>query len=1027
MLKHPDLTEGRIEQFVRHFLEPRVLGDSAPLRVEFCEEACCTQQQAAAAEWAGVEPGFRWGPAFRTVWFRVAGTVPRSWAGTEVVAELPLGGERTVWKNNSPVAGVDEPHSTYAITQSARGGDRVELYVQAYGGDPDVSVHLRAKPRRATPFEVGEARLRVFDADLWQFYLDCKFAHALMKSLPKGDVARSHLLVGLNEAINVFDPDRRESLSAASKLVKDATSPRRVDRYHCLTPVGHAHLDTAWLWPLDITMKKMAHTAATQLALMDEYPEYVFVHSQPAQYEWLEKQYPKLFERVKDKIAEGQWEALGSMWVEADTNVPSGESLVRQLLYGKRYFARKLNIETKDLWLPDVFGYSAALPQILAKSGVEYFMTQKISWNQFNRFPHNTFWWQGIDGTRIWSHFPPADTYTASCAPEQLQKHLLEHREHARSDHGLYVFGFGDGGGGPTAEMIEFLRRAARAPGMPQIEWRTAAEFFEEAKAKSRDLPTWVGELYFELHRGTYTTQANNKKQNRACEFLLRDVEFLYSLTPESRAGYPQSEIERLWKLVLFNQFHDIIPGSSIREVYEDSDRDYAEVATVASKLIRTALISHSNVLASSRCDRPYALFTNADGVTECRIDQPKGALFQSLECDGIRHPVQAIDEFGDKFLIFSTPEPAMHSVAIADFRTEPCPPAHTLRTKSRRLESEQWHVRFDANGNITSVASVEDDTEFIAPGSLANMFQIFDDRPGFWDAWDIDAYALETGKDLVHSERFEVVEKGPVRVAAEIEKRVGKSRILQRISLGPTPGIRFDTLIDWQEEDKLLKVAFPVNISSARATYEIQFGSVERPTHRNTSWDIARFEVCGHKWIDLSEGDQGVALLNDGKYGHDVHENVMRITLLRSPKAPDPLADMGCHRFTYVMLPHYGAHNWAGVVQAGYALNSPLRYAPIGRHAGTGIATGRFVTCDDRNLVVDTVKKAEDSAHLIVRLYECHGARGKSLLACSADVRSAYLCDLMENEVAELPLTPDGINLDYRPFELITVKLKVS
>lgn len=1024
MLKHPDLTSTRIEQFLNQLLEPMLYGESSVLRAEFCGEAYGSQQEAQSGEFVAVDPGFRWGPAYRQVWFRLCGSVPRSWAGQEVVARLNVGGERTVWKGNSPIFGVDGPHQHYRIAKSARGGERIELYVQAYANNPEVRIHGIPPERKALTCDVGESVLSVFDTELWQFYLDCKFAFKLMKSLPAGTPAREHLLRGLNDAINLFDPQRRQTLLQANKAVREASAPKLTDRYHQLTPVGHAHLDTAWLWPVEITQLKFAHTASTQLALMDEYPEYVFVHSQPAQYEWLEKRWPKLFERVKDKVASGQWEPVGSMWVESDMNLPGGESLVRQLLYGKRYFAKKFNIETKDLWLPDVFGYSAALPQLLAKSGVEYFLTQKISWNQFNRFPHNTFWWQGIDGTKIWSHFPPADTYNGNGEPGELQKHLTQHRDHARSDHGLYIFGHGDGGGGPTAEMIEMLRRGARGPGLPEIEWQKAIEFFEEAKAKSQDLPTWSGELYFELHRGTYTSQANNKKMNRTCEFLLRDLELISCFDTEFPGSYPQAQVERLWKTVLLNQFHDIIPGSSVTEVYEDSAKEYADVVDKAQNLLRERLERIATQQDTSKFERPVALFQFAETVTEAKIKPPKGETPQSIVCQGEVLPVQSLDMFGEKSILFQAPEAALGGVVIGDLKATPAPVLPRLVSKNRRIENEHFSVRFDGHGNITSVVSQDDNVEFIEPGSLANQFQIFEDKPTCWSAWDVDIFALETQKNLVQSERFEVVEKGPVRVAMEIEKQFGKSRIIQRISLGPTPGIRFDTQIDWHETEKMLKVAFPINVNATKATCEIQFGNVERPTHRNTSWDMAKFEICAQKWIDISEGDHGAALINDGKYGHDVLGNTMRMTLLRAPKAPDPTCDMGTHRFTYVLLPHFGAYNWSGVVQAGYALNAPMRYRYLSKSKGEEKSPNRLIACDDRNLVVEAVKKSEDSKALIVRLYECHNARGSAELSCGRRIKAAFLCDLLENELEELQIENGAVQFDYKPFEIITIKL---
>lgn len=1028
MLKHPEITERRIDQFITNSLENLIYRESAELAIEFCAEDHFDAAGASGGKFEEVGRGFRWGPAWRTVWFRATGEIPKGWAGKEVVAKLEVGGERMVWSGSSPVAGVDVPHSYFTVSRAAKGGEKVKLLIQAAGDNPDVRVHGRPPERQPFPFEVGEAALFTFDRELWQFYLDCKFNFQLLKTFPEDDVARAHLLRGLNEAVNRFDANRLETLVDARKALREFAGQKRPDRYHTITPVGHAHLDTAWLWPLHITHKKMAHTAATQLALMEQYPEYVFVHSQASQYEWLETEYPELFERVKQKAKEGNWEPLGSMWVEADNNLAGGESLVRQFLYGKRYFREKFGIDTKDMWLPDVFGYSAATPQILAKCGIEYFFTQKISWNQTNKFPHNTFWWQGIDGTRVWSHFPPADTYTGMCTPAELKKHITNNKDHARSDLGLYVFGFGDGGGGPTAEHIEMLRRASRSSGIPQISWRKASEFFADAKDRSRDLPTWCGELYLEVHRGTYTTQAKNKKLNRQCEFLLRDAEALCCFAPAFRSSYPAAELEALWKKVLLNQFHDILPGSSVKEVYEESSQDYAEVVACTTKIIREKLAEIAADKVPKEMRNPYAIFKFSEASSEGRMPYSGNDPPESLHFDGESLPVQAVDEFGEKSLLFQVPEAALANVAVCEFQKSPSTHSSRLVAKARRLENDTWAVRFDQNGNITSVESLEDQTEYIEQGHLANCFQLFDDRPLFWSAWDIDPFALETQQELMKSERFEIVEKGPVRVAAEIEKRFGNSVLKQRISLGPTPGIRFDTWIDWRETEKMLKVAFPVNVNSTRATYEIQFGNVERPTHCNTSWDMARFEVCAHKWVDLSEGDHGVALLNDSKYGHDIHGNVMRMTLLRSPKAPDPEADMGVHRFTYVLLPHFGPYNWASVVQAAYALNTTAHVCRLER--GSGAAAGRnqpLVSCDDRNIVLEGVKKAENDDSVIVRLYEAHNGRGFAELSTVLPVKSAALCDLLENEITELETNDGMVQFEYRPFEILTLKLNLA
>lgn len=1026
MLKHPDLTERRVELFIRQTLAPMLYASSEPMALEFGGEGCETQREARASKFRHVGAGFEWGPAWATVWFKATGRIPRSWGDGVLVARLEVGGERTVWHENCPAFGIDEFHMHYRLPKNVKPGDSVEIWVQAYGANPPVKVHGEASDLPDKPFAVESATLDVFDVDIWHLTIDCKFYLDLLRTLPEADPARLHLLAGLNEAINAFDETRRESIAEARKIIRQWADSKRTDDYHWMTPVGHAHLDSAWLWPVSMTKKKMAHTVATQLALMDDYPEHVFVHSQASQYEWLETKHPRLFEAIKSRIKKGQWEPVGSMWVEADTNLAGGEALVRQFLYGKRYFQEKFGVETKDMWLPDVFGYSAATPQILAKCNIDYFLTQKISWNQINKFPHNTFWWQGIDGTRVWTHFPPADTYTGLCGAKDLRSHLTTHRDAARSDRGLYVFGYGDGGGGPTAEHLEILRRAVNAPSMPRIVRQKAIDFFEEARESSRDLPVWVGELYAEFHRGTYTTQAATKKGNRECEMLLRDAEYLCSAAYAGTKEYPAKELERLWKLVLFNQFHDILPGSSVHEVYVDAEREYDEVRAAAKSIVDLAIAKLSARVDTSEYQRPVALFQFSDLAGQGEIDRPKGRTPKTIKCGSEALPVQEIDDFGKKKLIFQLPEAALNSICVCDLSDAQPMRLPRLVAKPRRIENDTWSVRFDSNANITSIVSLEDRTEFIEKGKLANLFQIFEDKPLFWSAWDIDAFALETAKDLIRSERFEIVEDGPVRVAMEVEKRFGDSTIKQRISLGPTPGIRFDTQVDWHENEKLLKVAFPVAVNSPRATFEIQFGNVERPTHRNTSWDIARFEVCAHKWIDLSEGDHGVALLNDCKYGHDVLGNTMRLTLLRSSKAPDKTADMGTHRFTYVLMPHFGPYNWANVIPAAYSLNAAVHSQLLERSsAAKPDEPEQFVASNDRNIVIESVKKAEDSNAIIVRAYEAHNARGVAEVFCARPLEKVTLCDMLENDIETVQVSDGAFRFPYKPFEILTFKLE--
>ncbi|MCW5942774.1 MAG: alpha-mannosidase [Fimbriimonadaceae bacterium] len=1024
MLKHPDLTRRRIAQFLEHQLKPSVYGERVSLDLAYDGEAHPDEAHARKGAYTAVAPGFEWGPAYREAWFRVKGRVPEDWAGRAVGLHVRVGAEATAWADNSPVRGIDGPHDVWPILREAAGGEALERYVQAYAGNPEHRVHLRELPRRPLVATVEGAELVEIREGVKALYYDVAFAQSLLGAL-KEDTPEFHIVLrGLNEVCNVWAIDGIAAAATGRKIVRDALGQLTADVRHTLTPVGHAHLDTAWLWPIRVTKLKMAHTTATQLDLISQYPEYVFVHSQAAQYEWLEKEYPVLFERVKAAIAAGQWEPVGSMWIEADCNLTGAESLVRQFLYGRKYFRDKLGYQTEDMWLPDVFGYSAALPQILGKFGIRYFLTQKISWNQLNKFPHHTFWWQGIDGTKVWSHFPPADTYCGNGEPAELLRSVSNFKDHARSGQSLYVFGFGDGGGGPTEQHLEFLRRARKVSNLPDVEGsKTALSFFEEAKAKSRDLATWVGELYLELHRGTYTSQAANKKMNRVTEFLLRDAEWLAAFADRP---YPAEDLEAAWKLVLLNQFHDIIPGSSVNEVYVDSAADYRTVVEIGERVVGDSLRAIAARLDTAGYERPVALFQNAGIVTQGAIDWEGGETPSSLRVGDEALPVQLVEEFGESKLVFATPSSVLGAVQVGDLGSAPPNVKARLRASGRRLENDELSIRFDANGNLTSVQSLGDGREYVQPDRPANVFQLFDDKPLFWSAWDIDVFAYETCRELLKAESFEVVEKGPVRVAAEVVRRFGNSRIRQRISLGPTPGVRFDTEIDWHEEDKLLKVAFPLNVNASRATYEIQFGHVERPTHTNTSWDLAKFEVCAQKWVDVSEGDQGVALLNDGKYGHDAQGNTIRLSLLRAPKAPDPECDMGRHRFTYVLLPHVGTLPYSNVVQAAYALNAPLRSVRLTPQKGLAAALPPFVSCDNPNLVIEAVKKAEAGDDLIVRLYECHNSRGNGELASARPIRSAWLCDLEENPIMELE-TVDGLAMfAYRPFEILTVRIAV-
>lgn len=1039
MLKHPEITQRRIETFLREVLRPAILTDEQEVSAEFLLSAKLTASEAEKGAWKPIRKGYSWGPAYARGWYRTTTEVPSVRGDRDPVlvygeprlepGEHWSNAELTMWRDGQPAAGIDLGRSWVSFADDDP-GEPLELYWQTYARNAETTVAGREKPRSPKPEVFGGFRWAAFAPAVWDLALEFEFSLSLYSALAPEEPAAAVVLRALNEACNLIRLEdvmegSGKSLTRALRLITNARESLPGEMGHTLTPVGHAHLDTAWLWPLDITRFKMLHTTAVQLDLLSRYPEHVFVHSQASQYEWLERESPEVLDRVRAAIKQGRWEVVGSMWVEADCNLSGGESLVRQFLYGQRYFEKKLGVRTQDMWLPDVFGYSAALPQILEGFGIKYFLTQKLSWNQFNKIPHHTFWWQGIDGTRVWTHFPPADTYVASCTPKELVDSVRKFKDHGRSEHSLYVYGFGDGGAGPTERHVEYLRKARRTGNMPAVERkRTALQFFQEAYEKSEDLLTWAGELYFELHRGTYTSQAANKAHNRRCEFLLRDAEMLATFCEQYPLVYPASQLEEAWKLVLLNQFHDIIPGSSVREVYDDSERDYVEVTKIAGGVVDELLTRMGERLAPQGDALHVAIFHNATLPSEVALRLPDELEAKSLTTADETLPVQRIDAFGETRYVCATPQLALGTVAVGAIGTDEVPPTGRLKTTKRTIENGDYAVQFDRNGNITSIRTLESESvEIVAPGSKANLFQIFQDRPNFWSAWDIDVFALETGRDLAESESFEIVEHGPVRVAAEVVKKFGKSTIRQRISLGPTPGIRFDTEVDWHEDDTLLKVAFPLNVNAQRATYEIQFGHVERPNHQNTSWDVARFEVCAQKWADLSEGGHGAALINTGKYGYDCVGNVLRLSLLRSPKAPDPQCDMGLHRFTYVLLPHYDQFAHGDVVAAAYAINAEPRTALIKQGQADELTElPTLVEVSDRNLVVEAVKKAEDSDMRVVRLYEAHNMRGRTRLRLATPVKRAWKANLREEPIEEMEIEDGAVVVPFRPFEIITV-----
>jgi alpha-mannosidase len=707
---------------------------------------------------------------------------------------------------------------------------------------------------------------------------------------------------------------------------------------------------------------------------MDEYPDFVFAASQPVQYQWMKESYPTIYERIKGKVAAGQWEPVGAMWVEADCNLPSGESLVRQLLHGKRFFMREFGHETRILWLPDVFGYPGNLPQLMAEAGCDYFLTQKLSWNDTNKPEHNTFFWEGIDGTRVFTHFPPADTYNGDFSEEEVARSISNFKDSGRSNRSLYLFGWGDGGGGPEPAMIESAHRLG-------IELGHAIDFFERASADTKDLTTWAGELYFELHRGTYTSQARTKLMNRRAEQSLREAE-IWSV---AAGDYPGAELDAAWKTLLLNQFHDILPGSSIDWVYEEANRDLGQVTQTADGMARQA-------------------------TSRIAMSGDELAVFNVSS-----HRRREVVDLGDRLRVVEAPSCGWAVQSEAHVTRD-----QLVEVSDGVMQNNLLRVEWDGRGLLTSIWDKEAQREVV--NGTGNLLQLHDDNPAKWDAWDIDLDYVKSKTDLTELASQQIEQPGGLRGAVRFIREFGSSRFTQRMVLDADSRVlRFECDVDWQEQHKLLKVAFPVTVSAEEATYETQFGHVRRPTHSRTSHAKAMFEVCAQRWADLGDGQYGVALLNDCKYGHDIPDSVMRLTLLRGPTHPDPTADRGWHRFTYALMPHPGDFRQAAVIEAAEDLNAPLRVLPSGLPRGQSRS---LVEVSTPEVKVEAIKRAEDSDATIVRLYEAWGGSCSARIKTTLPVSRAALCDLLERERTEVEVRDSELELAFTPFKVVTLKL---
>ncbi|GAA1391671.1 alpha-mannosidase [Luteococcus peritonei] len=983
-------TEHRIRRFIDERLFPQIYRDRVPLEVAVwaAPDEPVPFAEASDQNYEAFEVGSRWGKPWGTTWFRVRGEVPADWHTTDncrVELDIDLGftktmpgfqAEATAWTPEGRIIKGIEPFNSWVPVE----GEQVHVLVEA-ASNPNVSEQGWIVPTpmgdKATAgdgplYTLMCADVALLDEQVYELAQDVVVLTELMMELPESSTRRLQILAALERMLNTVNPfDLASTAQQGREVLAPVLEKPAHMTAHEVYATGHAHIDSAWLWPTRETRRKCARTFSNVLALMDRDPDAVFACSSAQQYQWMKEDYPELFERIRDRVAEGRFVPVGGMWVESDTNMPGGEAMVRQFVEGTNFFIDEFGFEPNNVWLPDSFGYSAALPQLARLAGKKHFLTQKISWNDTNKFPHHTFEWEGIDGTRVFTHFPPVDTYNAEIRGAELAKSERQYLDKAHSTKALMPFGYGDGGGGPTREMMARARRTSNLEGSPKVKVVSPEVFFADSQAEYTNPPVWRGELYLEYHRGTYTSQHETKRGNRECEHLLREAELWWS-TAVVRTGaeYPRDELQQIWRLVLLQQFHDILPGSSIAWVHREAESNYESLRDRLRNLIERAigvLVGDSQESEGSR----GLLAFNASPFEQCGI--------------------------------------APLSAGVPDER------ASAGFDASGRLETAGLSVQVDlGSGRITSLVDRRAGRELATPAEPMGQVVAHQDIPNEWDAWDINHFYKDVRTPL-EAESVEVRDGEVV-----VTYRLPHSTIRQVLRADEL-GLRVVFDIDWHERQTLIKWYLPVAVKADTCASEIQFGHLRRPTHVNTSWDAARFETIAHRWLQVGDTRSGLWLANSSTYGYDVSaqgtsadEPVTRVgaSLVRAPLFPDPEADQGQHHLEFVI----GAGTIEDAIPGGYAVNLPLRIA-----SGSGTVDA-LVGVDNPAVVIEAVKLAEDgSGDVVVRLYESLGAPAAAAVSAEFETSGATRVDLLERKLGGVDLG----RVELHPFEVVSIRLK--
>lgn len=974
------------------------------------------------AEYRPFVVGDAWGGPWSTSWFRLGCEIPARWAGRRVEAVIDLGdgAEGLVHdEHGTPLQGLHAADRAVTLSTSASGGEQVRLLVEA-AANPPIDAGSGAGSHYGDPFTAGDeplyrlvrADLAVRDEDIWQLIHDLDVLDGLMRALPERTPRRHEILRALEHAIDAVDPrDIAGTAGRARAVLAPVLARRAHESAHTVTAVGHAHLDSAWLWPMRETVRRSARTFSTVATLAEEYPELTFAASSAQQYAWMKDHHPHVFERVRKAVADGNWAPVGGMWVEPDVNLPGGEALARQFVYGRRFHREELGVETDGVWLPGSPGMTAAFPQLALLAGARWFLAHKLAENDTNAMPHHTFWWEGIDGSRIFSHFPPADEHSSTLSGGELAGAVDAFADKGGATRSLMPFGAA-GGGGPTRDMLERARRLADLEGSPRVEIQHPAHFFRAATEEYGDAPVWRGELYLESHRGGYTSQARSKRGNRRAESLLREAE-LWSATAAVRGGvpYPYEELETLWKRVLLHQCHDILPGGSIAWVHQEAEQAYRDIHRRLDQLVRRAVGTPGTGSGGDT-----AVF-NAGPLARSEVVVLEAGL-----------PADGGQRLSDGRTAALAQAPALGAGQLGGRAAGTAPvTVRTTEDGGQLLDNGLVRILIDREGLVRSAVDLGTGRDAVAPGGAGNLLQLHRDDPPRGSAWNLEAGQHAPYRDLDLATGVEVTEHGPLLATVRVRRTTGRSAVTQELTL--TAGGRslaVTTDIDWRERDTLLKAAWPLDVHAERSTGEIQFGHVERATHENTSWDAARYELWAHRWIHVGEHNWGVALACDSTYGYDVSRHTrddggttttVRLSLLRAAHSPDPHADRGPQRFRHTLRPGAGVGD---AVAEGYALNLPLRPAP-----GPAAAAEPLISVGHPDVVVEAVKLADDrSGDVIVRLYESRGGRVATTLTAGFPVSGVCETDLLEETLAVRPHEHGTVPLALRPFQILTLRL---